>query len=234
MLAEKNDIYRIMKKRNGAQDPLRKTLVIIDEVHKLYSTDLPVAERPNLKILKEKIKNSYRISGNDSVRLLLMSATPYTSDPMDLIKILNLLQEKDFPETFDDFANEYLDEKYTFTNEGAERYLNNISGLISYLNREKDIRQFAYPVFYDVKAYMSKTPVLEDEKWKVEIDDIKRNIAEKKLVKGKTKEEKQMMKDDISMLKAREKELKGLIKVSNKQLKDDISQETALNLCLKK
>jgi superfamily II DNA or RNA helicase len=234
MLAEKNDIYRIMKKRNGAQDPLQKTLVIIDEVHKLYSTDLPVAERPNLKILKEKIKNSYRISGNDSVRLLLMSATPYTSDPMDLIKILNLLQEKDFPETFDDFAHEYLDEKYTFTNEGAERYLNNISGLISYLNREKDIRQFAYPVFYDVKAYMSTTPELEDAKWKTEIEDIKENISKKKLVKGKTKEEKQIIKDDISMLKAREKELKGLIKVSNKQSKDDISQETALNLCLKK
>jgi hypothetical protein len=153
---------------------------------------------------------------------------------MDLIKIINLLREIDFPESFEDFANEYLDEKYTFTNDGAERYLDHISGLISYLNREKDIRQFAYPVFYDVKAYMSKKPELEDAKWKTEIEDIKGNIAEKKLVKAKTKEEKQIIKDDISILKAREKELKGLIKVANKTVKDDISQETALNLCLKK
>jgi DNA polymerase III delta prime subunit len=234
MLAEKNDIFRLMKKRNGAVDPLRKTLVIIDEVHKLYSTDLPVAERPNLKLLKEKIKNSYKMSGADSVRLLLMSATPYTSDPMDLVKILNLMKEDDMPESFEEFAEEYLDTNYIFTDTGARKYLDNISGLVSYLNREKDIRQFAYPVFYKVKAYMSKSLKQDDAAIQAELTDVKKEIEQRKVVKGKTKEEKQQMKEEKMVLKEKEKELKKLLKESSKTSKDDLSQETALDLCFKK
>jgi superfamily II DNA or RNA helicase len=234
MLAEKNDIFRLMKKRNGAIDPLRKTLVIIDEVHKLYSTDLPAAERPNLKLLKDKIKNSYKISGKDSVRLLLMSATPYTSDPMDLIKILNLMKEDDMPESFEDFAQEYLDNNYVFTDNGARKYLDNISGMISYLNREKDIRQFAYPVFYKVKAFMSKKPNVNDTDIQAELTEVKNVIEQKKAVKAKTKEEKQQLKDEKIVLKEKEKELKKLLKTATKSITDDISQETAIDQCLKK
>lgn len=213
-----------MKKRNGAEDPLKKTLVIIDEVHKLYSADLPSAERPNVNVLKEKIQHSYKHSGKNSVRLLLMSATPYTSDPMDLIKILNLMSEdKQMPDMFDEFSKEYLNDNSIFTNEGAVKYLDHISSYISYLNRENDIRQFSYPVFYNVFAKMSN----RDNKIDKRLKEIGQNIEElRKNLKGVVKAEKPMIKVEIKQLKAIEKELK--------EGKNDLSQETALNLCMKK
>jgi hypothetical protein len=36
MIASENDIYVRLVKRNGSSDPLRKTLIIIDEAHKLF------------------------------------------------------------------------------------------------------------------------------------------------------------------------------------------------------
>jgi hypothetical protein len=50
----------------------------------------------------------------------------------------------------------FLDDKSNFTDKGAELYLNNISGYISYLNRERDARQFAYPIFYNVIVSLSE------------------------------------------------------------------------------
>lgn len=236
MLAEKNDIYRIMKQRNGANDPLRKTLVIIDEVHKLYSSDLPPAERPNLKIMKQKIRHSYKVSGKDSVRLLLMTATPYTSDPMDLIKILNLMREHDMPESFEEFHEQYLDENSKFTEEGADKYLDNISGYISYLNRERDARQFAYPVFYDVKAFISKRQNGDEDKILEQMHKAKQDLEtlESIPLKPKTKEEKLVIKTEIKNLKTNIKEMKKEISSLKKISKEDISQETALAFCLKK
>lgn len=232
MLLEKNDIYRMMKKRNGSEDPLKKTLVIIDEVHKLYSADLPSAERPNVNVLKAKIQHSYKHSGKNSVRLLLMSATPYTSDPMDLIKILNLMSdEKQMPESFEEFSKEYLDENSIFTDTGAVKYLDNISSYISYLNREKDIRQFSYPVFYNVFAKMSKRDKKLDEK----LEEIREKLAElKDLAKGPKgpkglkglKDDKTAINTEIKRLKSKEKEIK--------EGKTDLSQETALINCMKK
>jgi superfamily II DNA or RNA helicase len=234
MLAEKNEIYKIMKKRNGAIDPLKKTLVIIDEVHKLYASDLPPQERPNLKILKAKLRNSYKVSGKDSVRLLLMSATPYTSDPMDLIKIINLMQETDMPEDFAEFKEEFLNQDAKFTQNGAKSYLDNIAGYISYLNREKDVRQFAYPVYYNITVPMSlrnnadkNSLTLELENIKTQLDDLQGQSK-----KGKSKEDVAQLKVDISELKKRQKDVKKLItKEKNRQ---DFSQENALIHCMKK
>ena len=85
-----------MTKINGKNDPLRKTLVIIDEAHKLYSPDTIPAERPNLEIMNKKIKSSYKLSGKESVKLLLMTATPYTNNPMDLIKLISPETSKNY------------------------------------------------------------------------------------------------------------------------------------------
>ena len=224
MLLEKNDIFRMMKKRNGTEDPLKKTLVIIDEVHKLYSADLPSAERPNVNVLKNKIHHSYKHSGKNSVRLLLMSATPYTSDPMDLIKILNLISDgKQLPETFEEFSKEYLDEHSIFTNDGAVKFLDHISSYISYLNREKDIRQFSYPVFYNVFVKMSKRDKKLDDKM-LEISEKLNEL--KKTLKKMPKDGKSAIKAEIKELKAQEKKIK--------EGKNDLSQETSLISCMKK
>jgi len=92
------------------------------------------------------------------VRLLLMTATPYTSEPMDLIKLLNLLRPRDdgIPESFDDFAEMYLNERGEFNRKKKLQFMNKITGYISYLNREKDVRQFAYPVFTNIKVPLSE------------------------------------------------------------------------------
>jgi hypothetical protein len=246
MLLEKNQIYKEMKKRNGSSDPLKKTIVIIDEVHKLYANDLPIAERPNMKILKEKIKNSYKISGDDSVRLLLMTATPYTSNPMDLIKMINLMKDdEEITEDFDEFKKEYLNDQNMFSDKGSKLYLDSISGYISYLNRERDARQFAYPVFYNIDAYMSEINNKELNKYedinqKLESILIENENKYKELmtIKDIDKEYKKKLKIEltnvIKEIKLRIKDnKKSITKEKNKKM-SGLSQEEALDECLNK
>merc|ERR1711966_342133 len=92
--------------------------------------------------------NSYSISGKDSCRLLLMTATPITEDPMEIIKLINLCKpnEDQIVDQFDGFSNSYLREDGRFTVDGKEKFLNQMAGYVSYLNREKDARQFAQPL----------------------------------------------------------------------------------------
>ena len=86
------------EKKNGKEDILKRTLIIIDEVHKLYSNDTVISERPNIEVINKRIKDSYKISGKDSVKLLLMSATPMFDKPYELGLTFNLLPIKNkFP-----------------------------------------------------------------------------------------------------------------------------------------
>jgi len=148
MVSQRNSMYKDLVKKNGEQDPLRKTLIIIDEAHKLYGqSDLTAQERPDMKAFRRSLDNSYRVSGNDSVRLLLMTATPITKNPMEIIQLLNLCkrEEKQMPAEFNTFSAKYLGESGEFTEDGRAQFLNDINGTVSYLNREKDVRQFAQP-----------------------------------------------------------------------------------------
>lgn len=144
--------------RNGTVDPLRKTLVIIDEAHKLYAPDVVGSEKPDVDMLRKMIHSSYKKSGSDSARVLLMTATPYTADPLDLIRLLNFLREdhEQLPDTMETFSKMYLDNTGNFTTDGTVRFLEEITGYISYLNRENDIRQFAYPIISDVFVPISR------------------------------------------------------------------------------
>ena len=149
LVSKQNNFYKALVKKNGEADPLRKTLLIIDEAHKLYGGgDLSTIERPDMNALKRSIEHSYQLSGIDSVRLLLMTATPITENPMELIKLLNLCKpsQDQMPELFDDFSKEYLDDYGRFTRAGEANYLDKIAGHISFLNREKDARQFSQPI----------------------------------------------------------------------------------------
>jgi len=246
MLSEKNQIYKLMTKINGKIDPLKKTLVIIDEAHKLYSPDVIPAERPNIEIMNNKIKSSYKLSGKDSVKLLLMTATPYTNDPMHLIKLINLMKESDLiPENFDEFTSKYLNkEDHTFTNQGAEKYLNSISGYISYLNREKDVRNFAYPVLHNIDVEMSKQSkeITDYEKTetitkKWDTHDIILEL-DKKISNTENKAEKAKLKKDLKKEKDKVKELTKTIKKEMKEhkklIENDISQETVIERCFYK
>jgi hypothetical protein len=149
LVSKKNQIYETMVKINGKEDPLRKTLLIIDEAHKLYGGgDLSSIETPDMVSLHASLMNSYIMSGSESVKLLLMTATPIQTDPMELIKLINLFKmpNEQMPENFDMFSEEYLNDNGIFKPDKLDKFRNEIAGHISYLNREKDARQFSQPV----------------------------------------------------------------------------------------
>jgi hypothetical protein len=174
LVSKKNQYYEQLVKENGAADPLQKTLLIIDEAHKLYGgSDLSSLEQPDMEALHQSLMNSYAISGENSVRLLLMTATPITKHPLELVQLVNLCRpiEKQIPATFDQFAGHYLTEEGTFTSAGQDRFLDDIAGHISYLNREKDARQFSQP---RVKRVM--VPILSDAQMN-DVDDFDKFVA---------------------------------------------------------
>jgi hypothetical protein len=160
LIMKRNDYYKKLTAINGFEDPLRRTLVIIDEAHKLYGgEDLSTIERPNMEEFHKAIMNSYDKSGTNSVKLLLMTATPITNNPMELIKLINLckLPTQQLPDVFDSFSSIYLNTTGEFTYKGSATFLDQITGNISYLNREKDARQFAQPILHRVN-----TPIVDD------------------------------------------------------------------------
>ena len=155
LVSKKNKIYEEMVKRNGPVDPLRKTLIVIDEAHKLYGGgDLSSLEQPDMVSFHKAVMDSYTKSGIDSVRLLIMTATPIQKDPMELIKILNLtkLPDDQMPDNFEQFSNRFLNAEGKFTQHGVTDFMDEVAGHISYLNREKDARQFSQPVIKQVKV----------------------------------------------------------------------------------
>jgi hypothetical protein len=174
LVSKKNQYYEQLVKENGEADPLQKTLLIIDEAHKLYGgNDLSSLERPDMPALHQALMNSYAVSGENSVRLLLMTATPITKHPLELVQLVNLCRpiEKQIPATFDQFAGQYLTEEGTFTSAGQDQFLDEIAGHISYLNREKDARQFSQP---RVKRVL--VPILSEAQMN-DVDDFDKFVA---------------------------------------------------------
>ena len=150
LVSKENNFYKTLVSINGKEDPLRKTLLIIDEAHKLYGGGdavLSSMERPDMAALHSALMNSYTVSGQDSVRLLLMTATPITDSPMELIKLINLCKPPtmQLPDEFPTFSQSYLNTEGHFSDQGRRTFLDNIAGNVSYLNREKDARQFSQP-----------------------------------------------------------------------------------------
>jgi len=222
LVSGKNEFYKELVKRNGKEDPLKKTLIIIDEAHKLFAEDTPAAEKPDIKLLKKAIYKSYEYSKDDSCKLLLMTATPFTNDPIQLFKLLNLLKTDNyFPENFEDFKDLYLDDNYKFRKENEEHkiFLNNITGYISYLNREKDARQFAYPIIYNEQVLMSSSNnKLIFDVYKNFMEDIDKYIEiDLEKTKDILSNFKEQLKDDKKNLK---------------KTTTDISQEEALLECM--
>jgi len=156
LVEQKNQLYDTLVKINGNIDPLRKTLLVIDEAQKLYGgAGLSSLEQPDMVALHKAIMNSYIVSGQDSVRLLMMTATPITASPMELVQLLNLCKapEQQMPTHFEDFAKRYLDVE-TGKFRPDSKYKDDIAGCVSYLNREKDARQFAIPVIKQITTPM--------------------------------------------------------------------------------
>jgi len=164
LVTKKNPLYKVLVARNGVEDPLRKTLIVIDEAHKLYSSDFKGAEKPDVPAFSEALQNSYAVSKRDSARVLLMTATPYNESPMELMSLLNLCREKKvaLPDTIPEFVAKYMDSTGNFSKEGVRKYMDDVAGQISYLNREADPSQFAQPIFADVVVPISTYDMVDD------------------------------------------------------------------------
>ena len=158
LVQARNPLYNLLVARNGKEDPLRKTFIVIDEAHKLYASDFKGSEKPDVGAFKKALENSYSVSGKDSARVLLMTATPYNESPMELIALLNLCRPKSaqLPAELPAFIEKYMDSNGVFTKEGLKNYMDDIAGQISYLNREADPSQFAQAIFADVVVPLSK------------------------------------------------------------------------------
>jgi len=235
LLLGKNEYYKEMVKRNGAEDPLRKTFIVIDEAHKLLSHDLKPQEKPDFKVLSKKILDSYDISKKDSVKLLLMTATPYSEDPMQMIQLLNLMRPRNdqFPTDYEQFKQEYLNPNGKIAD--SLKFLSKVSGYISYLNRETDVRQFAHPIIKSVPVPISmsnKTGTLrklDDLQFSVEFTNrtIEANILAKKMSKERLKQEKEVLKEKCQALKGKEKaECAKEIKELEEQFKKQVFEQS--------
>lgn len=164
MLAGKNAALKAeMVKRNGKTDLLKRTLVIIDEAHKLFDKTVKSSEKPNTEIISSSFLNSYETSGKESVKVLLMTATPFSEDALDLIDLVNLLKSKDEQMSTSDFHKEYLgDDTGRLTQNGKTKVYSFLNGYISYLNRAKDISTFAQPVLHNIDVEISENEVIKE------------------------------------------------------------------------
>lgn len=187
LLNKQNRLYDYLLKLNGFNDPFKRTLIIIDEAHLMQSPTLKDKERPDIDLLKKWLRYSYKTSGQDSARLLLMTATPITDNPYNFIKLMNLTSETDIPEDPQAFQETYLQiPPIKFTKQGQALFSKQISNRISYLDRTRDYRQFAQPTITTITTPISEpydiTPLQNT------ISNLENDITElKKLKLGDTK-----------------------------------------------
>ena len=157
-LSRSGQIYEKLSHINGKEDFLKKTLIIIDEAHKIYGKDLVGMEKPNTSAIETSIFSSYKISGTQSCKVMLMTGTPIADHPIEFIKLMNLLirnSDDRFPSDFDVFSRQYL-KGSSFTKQGKDDFQNRLKGLISYLNRSFDPNEFAQPSFKKIHVPLSR------------------------------------------------------------------------------
>merc|ERR1712086_493030 len=111
--------------------------------------------------MEKLIMNSYKTSGKQSCKLLLMTATPFTNSPLELFNIVNLFMENQSEKITTDneeFKKQYMTKDNVLSDAGVKNLANKLSGYISYLNREKDPTQFAQPIMINVPVCYSHIP----------------------------------------------------------------------------
>ena len=242
LLVGKNKLYDILKQRNGMGDILKKTLIIIDEGHKLYGGDLKAVERPNTDVMEDLIMNSYKKSGADSCKLLIMTATPFTNSPLELFSLTNLFMTNESEKITinkEEFKKQYMTSGNILSESGVKNIANKLSGYISYLNREKDPTQFAQPIMINVPIlmtnikeqeireilYLKKKLTKVDEsvnikikELRVEINNFKADLKMKKTLYKETK--KTGNKDEMADLNEEIKDLVDQINIVQEQLQE--------------
>lgn len=130
---------------NGDRDPLRGRFIIVDEAHNLFSQEsLVPQERPDTAAIERVIKHSHRVSGNESVKVLLLTATPEKGNVYNVSRMARLLlrdanRVAQIPTTKNAF-----NARYTGTEEQTrQRFLEDYWGLVSFNTPVQDVGRFA-------------------------------------------------------------------------------------------
>jgi len=219
--------YERLHKINGKQDPFKKTLVIIDEVHKFFSKDLHGMEKANLDHIEDAVFSSYKISKENSCKLLMMSATPIMDNPMDFIRLMNLIsiEKERIPYDVNSFLKKHpTDEQISFTTDTANKLKEYFKGKISYLDRRYDPRQFVQPVFKNIYAELTVNNNNEDVENSLCEDKLKANEAvEDALMNENMKQKCKLSDDDIEEENNADKHLEHL-KNKEIQLQKDLKE----------
>ncbi len=123
-------------------DPLRKTVIVIDEAHLIFNEKEGTPE-----LIEQAILDSYRKSGPDSVRIVLMTATPIPGGEKTLtdeeklqrvftpLRLMNMLipnPEKRFPINKNAFVDAFVDK--TGRKLRVQKFLEMGKGLVSYFD----------------------------------------------------------------------------------------------------
>ncbi len=134
----KGKIYSYLISKTKSSNPIDNTIVIIDEAHKLYTKDLKAQEYHDISAIEKIINNS------KNSKIVLMTATPIVEDPIEFIKLLNLIitNKEDRFDTVN-FKKNYLDNSGNLINK--KNFKEKIKGLISYIDLSNDNTRFAKP-----------------------------------------------------------------------------------------
>lgn len=134
-----------------SHDILRNCFIIIDEAHKLVAkaVDMGDKEKGDFRRIRDGLWRSYDRSGVNSVRVLLMTATPIADSPVDMVHLLSLMVPKsmawdiydaDKTKSEDQFLKQYyVGDKLSPLYELRRM----MAGRISYFNFSGDYTRFA-------------------------------------------------------------------------------------------
>lgn len=227
LLLKKSKVkYQELKKQTSKSDILKKTLIIIDEAHKLYDKNISKKELHDINVIEKYIYYSYKKSKNDSCRLLLLTATPIVNNLDNLFSLLNLLKDNNkFNPKMKLFNkdNELIPSKiYEFVSKAA--------GLISYLDRSKDSSKFANIVSEEIITVKSSDTISDEfKKCMNEYDysgismiSLNRNI--KHCEKSETRNCKNSKSDDTNKCKTEFKKCREECKTKNKKEKTECNK----------
>jgi len=139
-------------KQAAKKDPLYKTLIIIDEAHYIFKEDPDDKVTMNRTALEKALYKSHEISGPNSAKVMLLTATPMVTHPIEFIHLMNLLRPRE--DRIDISDSQFLDmididiREDTSNDESVHSTMLNFigqhfSGYVSYLDRSKDPSQFA-------------------------------------------------------------------------------------------
>ena len=120
-------------------DPLENAIIIVDEAHQLETV-----QGPQIRVVKNAIKDSQQNPNGKGVKLVLMTATPITDDPMTAIKLFNFLIPQKYerlPEDKDKFINEFWKDEPS-----RLKFINRIKGIVSYYDPSTNITGFAQAI----------------------------------------------------------------------------------------